>query len=166
MLAAKQANQANNNMNTIIYFLYGGLIVYFIYKLYKASMAKKELKGEITEFKRAIPKILWILGGLVLVFGAYNIMYGDILSGALMIALIGFLLLEYTIKNSFAENGLIIDAKFVSWKELQKWAFDTERGELVTTYKQGFNERQSYMKVAKEDIQAIDELIRKHKLKK
>ncbi|WP_282926703.1 DUF5673 domain-containing protein [Helcococcus kunzii] len=166
MLAANQANRPNTGMNTMIYFLYGGLIVYFIYKLYKTHMAKKELKGKIFEFKRAVPKILWILGGLVLAFGIYNVIYGDIASGALMIALIVFLLLEYTVKNSFAENGLIIDSKFVSWKELQKWAFDAEKGELVTIYKKGFDERQSYMKVEKKDIPAIDEIIRKYKLKK
>lgn len=166
MLAVKQVNQANTSMNTMIYFLYGGLIVYFIYKLYKTLTAKKELKGKITEFKKPVPKILWVLGSLVLAFGIYNIVSGDFVSGALMIALIVFLLLENTVKNSFAENGLIIDAKFVSWKEVQKWAFDAERGELVTIYKKGFDERQSYMKVAKEDIPSIDGLIRKYKLKK
>lgn len=156
----------NPSMQSFVYILYGGLILFFIYRIYKTNLAKKNLEGEVYKYDRPSQMIMWILGVVIAAFGVFNIYSGEVISGVLMIALIIVLFFEYTSKNLFANNGFIIDAKFVTWKELQKWAFDTERGELIVNYKKGFDEKQALMKLKKEDINTVDELIRKHKLKR
>lgn len=165
MLAAQNTNQSSNP-NTLIYALYGGLTIYFIYKFLKGVQERKKLKGETFKFSKRISKIMFILGALIITFGGFNIYQGEVLAGILMIALVLALFLEYSSTNDFAENGFIAESKFVEWNNLRKWAFDAERGELVVKYKEGFEEKSSYLRVKPEDIAEIDKIIKRYKLKK
>ena len=53
-----------------------------------------------------------------------------------------------------------------SFKKLKKWGFDTNRGELVMAIKKDKNTTRETVKVRKEDIAEINDLIRKYKLGK
>lgn len=161
-----QNQNSSQTQNMIIYIMYGGLALYFIYKYFKSFNERKKTKGEIHSFSKQTSKLILFLGGLIISFGLFNIFNGDLLSGILMLVLVIALFLDYSSKNIFAENGFIVDSKFVEWGSLKKWAFDSTRGELVVRYKEGFEEKSSYMKVRQEDITQINNIIRKYKLNK
>lgn len=153
-------------INSFIYILYGGLIMFFIYKFYKQHVAAKSAKGQIFRFRKDVNKIMILLTFLITGFGIYNIITGQIISGVIMLILILILGVEYTYPNVFAENGFVIDGKFVEWHEVKKWGFDVERGELLVRFKKDFEEKQGLLRIAKKDIKEVENLFRKYKLKK
>ena len=153
-------------INSFIYILYGGLIMFFIYKFYKQHAAAKSAKGEVFKFRKDVNKIMILLTVLITAFGIYNIFTGQVASGVIMLILIVILGFEYTSPNVFAENGFVIDGKFVEWHEVKKWGFDVERGELLVRFKKEFEEKQGVLRIAKKDIKSVEDLFRKYKLKK
>lgn len=159
-------NQNSQGMSSFIYILYVGLIIYFIYRLYKTKKAEKELSGEVHRFKRAKSRFMSIVMIGIAAFSLFSIYNNEYIMGILMLVLVITLQIELTLDTQFAENGFIADSKFIEWKELKKWAFDSERSELVLSYKKGFEEKQAFIKVRKQDINEIDKIIRKYKLNK
>ncbi|MFM1583599.1 DUF5673 domain-containing protein, partial [Helcococcus ovis] len=126
----------------------------------------KSAKGQIFRFRKDVNKIMILLTFLITGFGIYNIITGQIISGVIMLILILILGVEYTYPNVFAENGFVIDGKFVEWHEVKKWGFDVERGELLVRFKKDFEEKQGLLRIAKKDIKEVENLFRKYKLKK
>ena len=146
--------------------MYGGLSLFFIWKIFKTYQAQKKLEGKIFRFKKNISKVMMGLGFLILVFSVLSIFQGQYVTGLLMALLIIVLTVEYTTPNHFAENGFVIDSKFIEWNQVKKWAFQVEKGELVVDYKEGFQEKTSYMKLKPQDVSEVDGLFRTYKLKK
>lgn len=152
--------------NTVLYAMYGGLSLFFLWKVFKTKMAQKNLEGQIFKFSKNISKLMIGLGLLIIVFSILSFFQGQYLTGALMGILIFVLALEYSDPNMFAENGFIIDSKFLEWNNVRKWKCEKEKGELTVQFKEGFDEKTSYMRLKPEDVDKVDQLFRKYKLKK
>ena len=56
--------------------------------------------------------------------------------------------------------------EFYTYKELKKWGFDKERGNLVVITRKDHQDNQESVQVKFEDIEQINTLIRKYKLGK
>lgn len=157
----------------IILVLYGAITIFFIYRLFKQMKDKKMLGENTQEFKKPISSMEMILFSILVVVGGVNMVNGyrindkySMMTAAVMIVLaIVFMVFSMT-KLYIAENGMLTNTGFVSFKELKKWGFDTNRGELVMAIKKDGNTTRESVKVKKEDIDEINELIRKYKLGK
>lgn len=157
----------------IILVLYGAITIFFIYRLFKQMKDKKMLGENTQEFKKPISSMEMILFSILVVVGGVNMVNGyrindkySMMTAAVMIILaIVFMVFSMT-KLYIAENGMLTNTGFVNFKELKKWGFDTNRGELVMAVKKDGNTTRESVKVKKEDIDEINELIRKYKLGK
>lgn len=157
----------------IILVLYGAITIFFIYRLFKQMKDKKMLGENTQEFKKPISSMEMILFSILVVVGGVNMVNGyrindkySMMTAAVMIILaIVFMVFSMT-KLYIAENGMLTNTGFVNFKELKKWGFDTNRGELVMAIKKDGNTTRESVKVKKEDIDEINELIRKYKLGK
>ena len=168
MYAAKEAVKQNQNqtINNIIYIMYGALIAFFLYKIYKTHTANQKLEGEIHTFKKEFTRMMMGLMFSIGMFAIYNIYLGQTIPGILMLTLIIVIFIDNIMPNHIGENGLVADGKFITWKELQKWAFNFEKGEMAVRYKKGFEEREAFLKLTKHSIKDVNDLIRKYKLNK
>lgn len=164
MLAAQQSQGFFSDW--VIMVMYGALIIFFMYKAIKSRMVSKNAKGEIHKFKRLISKPMIILGILILIFGVYSIFTGQIPIGIGMIGLVVAMVLELTTPHVLATNGLVLDSKWVEWKDVKKWSIDAERGEMVVAYKQDFDTKNGYIKYNPKDSTGLDASIKKFKLNK
>ena len=157
----------------IILVLYGAITIFFIYRLFKQTKDKKMLGENTKTFKKPISSMEMILFSILVVVGGINLVNGyrasdkySMMTAVVMIILaIVFMIFSMT-KLYIAENGMLLNTGFVSFKELKKWGFDTDRGELVMDIKKDGNTNRESVKVKKEDIDEINNLIRKYKLGK
>lgn len=157
----------------IILVLYGAITIFFIYRLFKQQKDKKMLGENAKEFKKPISSMEMILFSILVVVGGVNMVngyrindkYSMMTAGVMIILAIVFMVFSMT-KLFIAENGMLTNTGFVNFKELKKWGFDTNRGELVMAVKKDGNTSRESVKVRKEDIDEINELIRKYKLGK
>lgn len=124
-------------------------------------------------FKRPITSMEVILFSILVVVGGVNIVNGykvgdkySIMTAAVMIILAIVFMVFSLSKLYIAQNGMLLNMGFVSFKELKKWGFDTNRGDLVMAVKKDGNTNRESIKVKKEDIEEINGLIRKYKLGK
>ena len=69
-------------------------------------------------------------------------------------------------KMFITEDGIFDQGTYIKWDELKKWGFDLKNSELVLKSKIGYEEKVNYVKVKEEDVDEINELIRKYKLNK
>lgn len=157
----------------IILVLYGAITIFFIYRLFKQMKDKKMLDENAKEFKKPISSMEMILFSILVVVGGVNMVNGyrindkySMMTAAVMIVLAIVFMIFSMAKLYIAENGMLTNTGFVSFKELKKWGFDTNRGELVMAVKKDGNTTRESVKVKKEDIDEINELIRKYKLGK
>lgn len=157
----------------IILVLYGAITIFFIYRLFKQMKDKKMLDENAKEFKKPISSMEMILFSILVVVGGVNMVNGyrindkySMMTAAVMIVLALVFMIFSMAKLYIAENGMLTNTGFVSFKELKKWGFDTNRGELVMAVKKDGNTTRESVKVKKEDIDEINELIRKYKLGK
>lgn len=164
MFLTNTQNQTFNN--TILFVLYGGLILFFIYKNIKTFQAQKLAEGKQYKFKKNFSKLMIVLMVLLFVFSIWSIFQAQYMNGIVMIALLTVILIENLTPNIFAENGFVADAKFIHWKEVKKWVFDKERGEIVISYKQGYENKNAFMRVKPEQLEEITNIFRKYKLNK
>lgn len=162
----KLLTAASQTPTQLIFIMYGGLIIFFLYKIFKTNLAKKSLKGNLHRYGKNVTKALLILGVMIIGFGLYSIYNKEYASGILMISLVVVLFIEYSSKNTFAENGFVIEGNFVEWNQVKKWAFNVEKGELVVSYKKGYEEKTNYMRLNPQEIPEVDGLFKKLKLKK
>ncbi|MBZ2385823.1 DUF986 family protein [Anaerococcus murdochii] len=157
----------------IILILYGAITVFFIYRLFKQAKDKKLLGENALSFKKPISSMEMILFSILLVVGGVNFFNGYKLNDknsmmtAVVMVVLAFVFMIFSLSKLYiAEEGMLLNSGFVSFKELKKWGFDTNRGELVMAIKKDKNTTRETVKVRKEDIEEINELIRKYKLGK
>ena len=157
----------------IILILYGAITVFFIYRLFKQAKDKKLLGEKALSFKKPISSMEMILFSILLVVGGVNFFNGYKLNDknsmmtAVVMVVLAFVFMIFSLSKLYiAEEGMLLNSGFVSFKELKKWGFDTNRGELVMAIKKDKNTTRETVKVRKEDIEEINELIRKYKLGK
>lgn len=157
----------------VILVLYGAITIFFIYRLFKQTKDRKLLGENAQAFKKPMSSMEMILFLILLVVGGVNFVNGyrvndkNSMMTAVVMVILAVVFLIFTLSKLYiAENGMLTNSGFVSFKELKKWGFDTNSGELVMAVKKdGKNTRES-VKVKKEDIEEINELIRKYKLGK
>ena len=161
------------NFDSIIIILYGAIVVFFLYRLIKQKLEKKHLEGNIEAFPRPSSSFEIILFSILVVTGAVNLYYGyqqnnitNIITALVMIALGVVFFLSTRSKLYVAENGILTNASFSNFKQLRKWGFDKERGDFVMILKKDHAETKETTRVKKEDIEKINDLIRKYKLGK
>lgn len=163
----KLANQVNNNSMTFIYVLYGGMILYFIYRQIAGYRERQKIQGQVlSTFRKEISKVTYILGALIIGFGIFSIVNKQYISGALMIILVIVLLIDTRDSIIVTEAGIYAQGKFLLWSQIKKWAFDLDSSELVLTYKEDIQEKNQYVKVDKNKIEELNMIIRKLKLGK
>lgn len=157
----------------IILILYGVITVFFIYRFFKQAKDKKLLGENALSFKKPISSMEMILFSILLVVGGVNFFNGYKLNDknsmmtAVVMVVLAFVFMIFSLSKLYiAEEGMLLNSGFVSFKELKKWGFDTNRGELVMAIKKDKNTTRETVKVRKEDIEEINELIRKYKLGK
>lgn len=162
-----------NNMNNFILILYVAIILFFVYRLYKSFKNKKELSGKISEFNKQSSPIEWILMAILLVTGIVNFVAGykqnnqnSIIMAVIMVVLAIVFGLAQRSKLYIAENGILINSNFYTYKELKKWGFDKEGNDLVLQVKKDKQNTNEMTKVKTEDIEEINTLIRRYKLNK
>lgn len=161
------ANQVNNNSMTFIYVLYGGMILYFIYRQIAGYRERQKIQGQVlSTFRKEISKVTYILAALIIGFGIFNIVNKQYISGALMIILVIVLLIDTRDSIIVTEAGIYAQGKFLLWSQIKKWAFDLDSSELVLTYKEDIQEKNQYVKVDKNKIEELNMIIRKLKLGK
>lgn len=157
----------------VILVLYGAITIFFIYRLFKQTKDRKLLGENAQAFKKPMSSMEMILFSILLVVGGVNFVNGyrvndkNSMMTAVVMVILAVVFLIFTLSKLYiAENGMLTNSGFVSFKELKKWGFDTNRGELVMAVKKDGNTSRESVKVRKEDIDEINELIRKYKLGK
>lgn len=152
--------------DTFILLLYGALILYFIYKIYKRRKAAKNAEGQVYKFKKHTPILITVLSAMLVGFGIFSIINNMVASGVVMIALVLAMTVDQFNPHIFAENGFVENGNWVDWKEVKKWDFDEQSGELVVQYKKGFENKTGYLRLNKDQIEDVQALFRKYKLNK
>ena len=157
----------------VILVLYGAITIFFIYRLFKQAKDRRLLGEKAQGFKKPISSMEMILFSILLIVGGVNLVNGyrigdkySMMTAIVMVILAIVFMIFSRGKFYVAENGMLVSSGFVSFKELKKWGFDTNRGELVMAIKKDGNTNRESVKVKKEDIEEINELIRKYKLGK
>lgn len=157
----------NQSVNDIIIIMYGGLIIYFIYRQIKSIFEKRKITGSDRHyFRKNISKVMIALSSLIILFGIFNIVNKQYTNGGLMIAVVLILWVDIFDKIIITEDGIYGQGNYITWDKVKKWGFDVESNEFVALYKDGMSEKNIYIKVEKEHIDEMNELIRHFKLKK
>ncbi|MDO5026210.1 MAG: DUF5673 domain-containing protein [Tissierellia bacterium] len=161
------ANQSGPDNMTLIYVLYGAMIIYFMYKQITGYREKKKLKGQVlSTFRKEVSKVTYILAALIVAFGIFNIVNKQYISGILMITLVVILIIDTRDSVIVTEMGIYAQGKFLLWTQIKKWAFDLDSSDLVLTYKDDMQEKNQYVKIDKNKIEELNMIIRKLKLGK
>lgn len=163
----------NTGMDRFIYIFYIGLIVFFLYRLFKEMKNKKLLEGKQSAFNKEITIFEKLLIGVLLASGAAYLIMGiqakkndAIIMAIIMLVLSVVFAIAQNNKLYIAENGMVINSNFYTYKELKKWGFDKEKNDLVLQVKKQNQASNEFTKVRKEDINEINTLIRRYKLNK
>lgn len=162
-----------NRMDSFILLMYGAIIVFFAYKIFKSKKNRGLLQGEISEFKRKVSPIEIGLLVVLLATGAVNLYMGikqnnfnNMAQSAVMIVLAIIFGLFSQSKLCIGENGILANSNFYDYKQLKKWGFDTSSSDLVMQVKTKNQLTNESVRVTRDDIQEINNLIRKYKLNK
>lgn len=163
----------NGNMDRFILILYLGIIVFFGYRIFKSKKNQALLSGQISGFGREVSKLEIGLLVILLITGAINLYQGfkvndqmSMMTAAVMILLAIIFGIFSKNKMYVGENGILANSNFYNYKEIRKWGFDKESGDLVLQVKKDNQASNEIVKVKKEDIETINNLIRKYKLNK
>ena len=166
-------NKHGFSFNTMIIIIYAVLAVMLGIRVFKGIKARKELKGEVKEFKKKASPFEYVLIIMLIVIGALNFIsvsegqkIYSYLVGIMMFVIALFFFLNLTMKIKIAENGILADGSFNTYKEIKKWGFDKGNGDLVMLTKVDHQEEQKVIKARLEDMVEINNLIRKYKLGK
>ncbi|MCI5840197.1 MAG: DUF5673 domain-containing protein [Peptoniphilaceae bacterium] len=154
----------------IIYLILALLMGYRVFKNIKAS----RLVGDNADsFKKRTSKFEYLMLGILLVFAILNTFNGlknkDKMSliFSVIIVFISIMFLATLFDKFYIfPEGIVANGQVVSFKELKKWGFDTENGNLVLIIKKNHEEQTITVQSRKEDIEKINKLIRKYKLGK
>lgn len=163
----------NNQFDRFIILIYLGLIAWLGYKFFKSIKSKKNLEGQVKSFGKRSSTMEYILFGLLILTGAINLYQGiktnnksALMTASVMIVMGLVFFLNTKTKIYIAENGILLNDSFFTYKQLKRWGFDKERGNLIILTKKDHQESQESTQVKKEDINEINNLIRKYKLGK
>ena len=162
-----------NNLDNFVLIMYIAIIAFFIYRIYKSFTNKKLLAGETHKFDRSSTTFEWVLLLFLLATAIFNLVAGikqnnrnAIYMSVVMVVLAFVFALVQQNKLYIAENGVLINSNFYTYKELKKWGFDKEKNDLVMVVKKDRQETNEATKVKSEDIKTVNNLIRKYKLGK
>ncbi len=161
------------NLDNFVLIMYIGIILFFAYRLIKAQKNKKLLTGEISKFDRPSTTFEWVLLAFLLATGVFNLVAGlkqdnknAVMMSIVMVVLAFVFALSQQNKLYIAENGLLINSNFYTYKELRKWGFDKEKNDFVIQVKKDSQNTNEATKVKTPDIVEVNKLIRKYKLGK
>lgn len=161
------------SLDSIVVIMYGAIVVFFLYRIYKLIGYKKTLTGDIKSFEKPLSSFEIILFSVLIVTGAVNLYAGfqqgnnkNMLTSVIMILLAFVFMISTKAKLMIGENAIIANSNLRSYKEIRKWGFDTKNSELIILVKEKKGEIRETTKVKKEDIEEINSLIRKYKLGK
>nr|WP_072514160.1 DUF5673 domain-containing protein [Ndongobacter massiliensis] len=151
----------------MILLIYGALLLYFLYTIFKGYRARGKISQDRAVFSRKPRKLIYIVSGMIAVIGAYNIVLKEYFIGAVMAAL-GFVFLYSSMeKVVVAANGIYGDSKFYNWDIVRKWAWDKRSGDLILLVKErGKQDQNAIIRVGTENMVAVNDAIRKYKLNK
>lgn len=156
-----------------IILIYVGLIAWLGFKLFKSKKSVKNLQGDVKSFGKRSSTMEYILFGLLIVTGAINLFQGirmknqtGLMTASVMIVMGLVFFLNTKTKIYIGENGILLNDSFYTYKELKKWGFDKERGNLVVITRKDHKDNKESVQVKFEDIEQINTLIRKYKLGK
>lgn len=160
-------------MDRFIIILYAALVAFFVYRLFKGQQNKGKLTGSVTGFSRKVSTLELVLFAVLLITGLVNLFFGirgsnttnAITAGVMVLLAIVFMIASRN-KLYIGENGIVANSNFYTFKELKKWGFDTESGDLVLQIKKDKQLSNEVLKVNKEDMDEINNLIRSYKLNK
>lgn len=165
--AAAQPARGALLTNNMISILYGGLLLYFLYQIYKGYRSKAKLVGEKTTFTSTKKPLHYVLVAMMALLGVVNIWTRQFVSGILMLLLSAAFLYQSRDKIIVADNGIYGDSKFYGWDDFRKWGFDKNNGDLVMVIKErGKAESNAVIRVGQENMVRVNDLIREKKLKK
>lgn len=163
----------NRNLDNFVLIMYIAIIVFFAYRLFKAQKNKKLLTGEVNRFDRPSTTFEWVLLAFWLATGVFNLVAGlkqdnknAIMMSIVMVILAFVFALSQQNKLYIAENGILINSNFYTYKELKKWGFDKEKNDFVIQAKKDKQNTNEATKVKSLDIVEVNRLIRKYKLGK
>lgn len=163
----------NMNFDKFIIILYVVMIGFLAYRIIKSKKERKKLEGEITSFAKRNSTMEFVLFGMLIAVGGFNLYNGikqDVqynkITGFVMILMAVVFFFTTNEKLHIGENGLIIMGKFFSYKEVRKFGFDPDRGDFVILVKTKGQETRHAAQVRKTDIDTINTLMRKYKLGK
>lgn len=163
----------NRNLDNFVLIMYIAIIVFFAYRLFKAQKNKKLLTGEVNRFDRPSTTFEWVLLAFLLATGVFNLVAGlkqdnknAIMMSIVMVILAFVFALSQQNKLYIAENGILINSNFYTYKELKKWGFDKEKNDFVIQAKKDKQNTNEATKVKSLDIVEVNRLIRKYKLGK
>lgn len=161
------------NLDNFVLIMYIAIIVFFAYRLIKAQKNKKLLSGEVNQFDRPSTTFEWVLLAFLLATGIFNLVAGiknnnknAIMMSIVMVILSFVFALSQQNKLYIAENGILINSNFYTYKELKKWGFDKEKNDFVMQVKKDRQNSNEATKVKDDDIIKVNNLIRKYKLGK
>lgn len=163
----------NRNLDNFVLIIYIAIIAFFAYRIIKAQKNKKLLKGEVSRFDRPSTTFEWVLLAFLLATGVFNLVAGlkqdnknAIMMSIVMVILAFVFALSQQNKLYIAENGILINSNFYTYKELKKWGFDKEKNDFVIQAKKDKQNTNEATKVKSLDIVEVNRLIRKYKLGK
>lgn len=169
----KSSSGGSQNLNNIVFILYAVLAIYLVYKYIKGRKQRKNVEGRVESFDKRASVLESVLIIMIMALGLFNV-YGGVkqnlknntILGAIMVILALTYYLISKDKLLIAENGLVANQNFITRKEVKKWGFDKDSGDLVILAKQNNVESREIVRTKIEDSAAINTLIRKYKLKK
>lgn len=163
----------NRNLDNFVLIIYIAIIAFFAYRLIKAQKNKKLLTGAVNRFDRPSTTFEWVLLAFLLATGVFNLVAGlkqdnknAIMMSIVMVILAFVFALSQQNKLYIAENGILINSNFYTYKELKKWGFDKEKNDFVIQAKKDKQNTNEATKVKSLDIVEVNRLIRKYKLGK
>ena len=163
----------DRNLDSFVLIMYIAIIVFFAYRLIKAQKNKKLLQGEVNRFDRPSTTFEWVLLAFLLATGVFNLVAGlkqdnknAIMMSVVMVILAFVFALSQQNKLYIAENGILINSTFYTYKEIKKWGFDKEKNDFVIQAKKDKQSTNEATKVKALDIVEVNRLIRKYKLGK
>ncbi|MDY3052575.1 MAG: DUF5673 domain-containing protein [Ndongobacter sp.] len=165
----KEASKATTSpfMNQLVLFLYGGLLLYFLYQFYKGARARKAITGERFEFPRTTRRMNLILAMLVAGLGIVNFIMQDYLGGALMFALAVVFFALTKEKIIVCANGIYADSNFYEWKDVKRWGWDKKEGDLILiSHERGKKDESHIIRIGREQMEPVNDRIRQFKLNK
>ncbi|MDD7593701.1 MAG: hypothetical protein PUJ57_05680 [Peptoniphilaceae bacterium] len=153
----------------LIDILYLGLLIFFAYQTFKSYRMRKSMTDPKFVYSGQTGIMNLVLTIMIIGFGIMTLFMdgGRPVTGVLMILLGIVFYISTSGKIVVSQQGLFADNKFITWKELRKWAWDVKGKCLVVITKQpGKPQERLVMRVGNVNMGEINDKIRFFKLGK